>query len=224
MADHKIDGNVDAGNVDLIRRIDAMQACQVAPSDEWAKATKDGYNQAATDCAMAILRVAPVPAANDEVASYKMASMECELECKALRAQRDDAWVRADHALALAADVIDRDIKKIQPEMTRRGQRLADGKKPGFQYAIHRADLDARISCRDKILAIRDKPAPGVCGWQPIETAPENVQILVCQTKNGIISIARGKNEHSNWRTGISPMDYIAGVTHWMPLPAPPED
>ena len=75
----------------------------------------------------------------------------------------------------------------------------------------------------DAILAIRDKPAPGVCGWQPIETAPENVQILVCQTKNGIISIARGKNEHSNWRTGISPMDYIAGVTHWMPLPAPPE-
>ncbi len=147
---------------DLIWRIDAMQACQVAPSDEWSKATKGGYNQAATDCAAAILRVAPVPAANDEVASYKMAAMECELECKALRAQRDDAWGRADHALALAADVIDRDIKKIQPEMTRRGQRLADGKKPGFQYAIHRADLDARISCRDKILALRDKPAPGL--------------------------------------------------------------
>ena len=167
MAEHKIDGNDGAGNVDLIRRIDAMQACQVAPSDEWSKATKDGYNQAATDCAAAILRVAPVPAANDEVASYKMAAMECELECKALRAQRDDAWGRADHALALAADVIDRDIKKIQPEMTRRGQRLADGKKPGFQYAIHRADLDARISCRDKILALRDKPAPAVSPLLP---------------------------------------------------------
>lgn len=60
MADHKIDGNDGAGNVDLIRRIDAMQACQVGPSDEWAKATKDGYNQAATDCAMAILRIAPI--------------------------------------------------------------------------------------------------------------------------------------------------------------------
>ena len=68
MAEHKIDGNDGAGNVDLIRRIDAMQACQVGPSDEWSKATKDGYNQAATDCAMAILRVAPVSAANDEVA------------------------------------------------------------------------------------------------------------------------------------------------------------
>lgn len=60
MADHKIYGNNGAGNVDLIRRIDAMQACQVGPSDEWAKATKDGYNQAATDCAMAILRIAPI--------------------------------------------------------------------------------------------------------------------------------------------------------------------
>ena len=46
---------------DLIRRIDAMQACQVAPSDEWSKATKGGYNQAATDCAMALLKCEPVP-------------------------------------------------------------------------------------------------------------------------------------------------------------------
>ena len=45
MADHKIDGNEGAGNADLIRRIDAMQACQVGHSDEWSKATKYGYNQ-----------------------------------------------------------------------------------------------------------------------------------------------------------------------------------
>ena len=51
----------EAGMSDLIRRIDAMQACQVAPSDEWSKATKGGYNQAATDCAMALLKCEPVP-------------------------------------------------------------------------------------------------------------------------------------------------------------------
>ena len=45
---------------DMIRRIDAMQACQVGPPDEWARATKSGYNQAATDCAMNILRLEPV--------------------------------------------------------------------------------------------------------------------------------------------------------------------
>jgi hypothetical protein len=59
--------------------------------------------------------------------------------------------------------------------------------------------------------------------WQPIETAPENETILVCQARNRIIRTARGKNEQGNWRTGADPMDYIAGVTHWQPLPAPPE-
>ena len=48
---------------DWIRRMDAVQACQVGPSDEWSQFTKSGYNQAATDCAMNILRV---PAAQPE--------------------------------------------------------------------------------------------------------------------------------------------------------------
>lgn len=52
-----------------------------------------------------------------------------------------------------AAGIVDADIQKVQSEMTRRAQRLAAAKAPGFQYAIHWADLDARISCRDKILA-----------------------------------------------------------------------
>jgi len=52
-----------------------------------------------------------------------------------------------------AVEIVNTDIQKVQPEMTRRAQRLAAAKAPGFQYAIHRADLDARISCRDKILA-----------------------------------------------------------------------
>lgn len=42
---------------DLIRRMDAVQACQVGPSDEWSRSTKSGYNQAATDCAMNILKI-----------------------------------------------------------------------------------------------------------------------------------------------------------------------
>ncbi len=44
---------------DLIRRIDAIQACQVGSSDGWAFATKSGYNQAALDCARNILQVKP---------------------------------------------------------------------------------------------------------------------------------------------------------------------
>jgi len=45
---------------DLILRMDAVQACQVGPSDEWSRDTKSGYNQAATDCAMNILRIPAV--------------------------------------------------------------------------------------------------------------------------------------------------------------------
>jgi hypothetical protein len=48
-------------DTDLIRRIDAMQATQVGPSDEWANATKSGYNQAATDIAMNIMKIAAAP-------------------------------------------------------------------------------------------------------------------------------------------------------------------
>ena len=76
-------------NKDLIKRIDAIQACQVGPSDEWSRSTKSGYRQAATDCAVNILNVPSVPVASlptqDEAASYKMAADECELECRALR-------------------------------------------------------------------------------------------------------------------------------------------
>ena len=46
---------------DLINRMDAIQACQVGPSDEWSKSTKSGYAQAATDCARNILRIEPAP-------------------------------------------------------------------------------------------------------------------------------------------------------------------
>jgi hypothetical protein len=52
---------------DLISRMDAIQACEVGPSDEWAKATKSGYTQAATDCARNILRIKPQPDPRDEV-------------------------------------------------------------------------------------------------------------------------------------------------------------
>ena len=52
---------------DLISRMDAIQACQVGPSDEWAKATKGGYTQAATDCARNILRIEPQPDPRDAV-------------------------------------------------------------------------------------------------------------------------------------------------------------
>ena len=63
----------------------------------------------------------------------------------------------------------------------------------------------------------------GVPEWQPIETAPKDKPILVCQSQNGIVRTARGVNDRGDWITGPSPMDYIVKITHWMPLPAAPK-
>jgi hypothetical protein len=60
--------------------------------------------------------------------------------------------------------------------------------------------------------------------WQPIETAPKGYdRILVCQSLNGIIAMAYWDGGYNHWSTGVDPMSYITGVTHWMPLPKPPE-
>lgn len=67
-------------------------------------------------------------------------------------AERDTAW---NDAIEAAAGRIDQHIQKVQPEMTRRAQRLAACKRPGFNYALQRADMDARMSCRDQVRALK---------------------------------------------------------------------
>jgi hypothetical protein len=47
---------------------------------------------------------------------------------------------------------------------------------------------------------------------------------LVCQKRNSIISTAHGVDEYGNWITGGGHMDFLVGVTHWMPLPTPPKE
>lgn len=104
---------------DLIRRGDAMQACQVGPSDEWSRDTKSGYNQAATDCAMNILRVpavqsaariealtAEVNEAQKEHKGWQSAAVKLMEQVTALTAERDEY-----KRLALIADTVARECK-----------------------------------------------------------------------------------------------------------------
>lgn len=59
--------------------------------------------------------------------------------------------------------------------------------------------------------------------WQPIETAPRDGSfVLVCQSRNGIIRTAHWADTWDHWAIASGAMSYISGVTHWMPLPAPP--
>ena len=84
---------------DLIRREDAVQACQVGPSDEWSRDTKSGYNQAATDCATSILRV-PAVKPSDTVQPQIDAAVKSEREqcAKVADAQEAVATAREEKA------------------------------------------------------------------------------------------------------------------------------
>ena len=60
--------------------------------------------------------------------------------------------------------------------------------------------------------------------WQPIETAPKDgTWVLVCQGQNNIIRSAKWSIDYDHWEVSSGAMSYIAGVTHWMPLPEPPQ-
>ena len=53
------------------------------------------------------------------------------------------------------------------------------------------------------------------------QIASEHEEVLGCQSRNGIMATGRFKN--GVFTTGCGAMDYVDGVTHWMPLPKPPE-
>lgn len=55
--------------------------------------------------------------------------------------------------------------------------------------------------------------------WQPIETAPLRVYVLVYDFEHGI-NVAKKHSSEVRWRTDSYPLSH---VTHWMPLPNPPE-
>ena len=92
---------------------------------------------------------------------------------------------------------------------------LVEGQSMQYQMA-NRAEMNRRLT-----LAIAAAPA-APSGWMPIESAPKDRKILVCQGRNGIICTAWGIDKYGNWKTGASAMDVIVEVTHWMPIPAPP--
>lgn len=62
--------------------------------------------------------------------------------------------------------------------------------------------------------------------WQPLDSAPSDVEILVYTKKWGAI-IARHSEEHDEWlsrmQVPVSLVDDEDAPSHWHPLPDPPE-
>lgn len=67
-----------------------------------------------------------------------------------------------------------------------------------------------------------DLPEPLVPAWRPIKTAPKDTLVLVYHRAGGEIVIAK---DDDGWATGSLGLSLRrSDVTHWMPLPAFPEE
>ena len=63
--------------------------------------------------------------------------------------------------------------------------------------------------------------------WKPIETAPKDEAILTFDRYCGVMMV-RWDRQHKDWRVLDPYLARLAGdefnMTHWMPLPEPPEE
>lgn len=140
---------------DLINRMEAIQACQVGPSDEWSKATKSGYSQAATDCALNILRI---DAAIDPAYTYAKHLAET-IFARSMFVVPE--WSVLDDTLGvltqidrMVATLLDRpDPAAIREAALREAAAVAVRDGGWRHYHMARKTSDA-------ILALIDKPAP----------------------------------------------------------------
>jgi hypothetical protein len=59
-------------------------------------------------------------------------------------------------------------------------------------------------------------------GWQPIETAPNLENVLLCKPSMApAYAIGYRSSIDGEWKVG--PFQPLSGFTHWMPLPEPPK-
>lgn len=67
-----------------------------------------------------------------------------------------------------------------------------------------------------------------VRGWMPIETAPKDgtwvlaVNSAISQTRLHIVRYSEHDGTRFHWVRGSAPMDFVDGLTYWMPLPKTP--
>lgn len=99
--------------------------------------------------------------------------------------------------------------------------------KADFNYLLRLASANAEIAnAIDELWCVMSDME-----WRPIETAPDDKQILICQ--DGELAVARrmiaSKDGSVNWiiwrRLGSDAMAVVMPApTHWMALPPPPEE
>ena len=83
-------------------------------------------------------------------------------------------------------------------------------------------DLDEIISSIDYIIEDLEKSS----GWKPIEIAPDHEELLVCEMlENGKFNYWCGTQIQKQWYVKFGKdCKPINTLTHWRPLPQPPEN
>lgn len=71
----------------------------------------------------------------------------------------------------------------------------------------------------DEITAIRRSPPPTT--WQPIETAPNDVSILVARD-DGEVELTPADENDYEWHPYAGREEWASSPTHWMPVPPAP--
>lgn len=124
-------------------------------------------------------------------------------------------------------------VEQVREQAAKVADQLAAAERVLERGAISRTEMlgsvgyAAAAAAGEAIAAaIRAMPLPAA-GWQPIETAPKDgTRILGWSSGDGVCIVAFGDTPrrtrwYENHPLGRLP---IKQPTHWMPLPAPPED
>ena len=113
----------------------------------------------------------------------------------------------------------------------------ADGLKVALAEANSTERIEAALALAQKAIAVELKNRElqeqiDAATWQPIERAPVDGTLIDvwCSGKafcdSGRFTSVSWSKLHKKWTKGGNGhgSDYLIGVTHWMPLPKPPED
>lgn len=105
-------------------------------------------------------------------------------------------------------------------------------------YSRWAASMETEMQAHNAITALRAAlaaPEPNVPTWQPIETAPrDGSEVLLHEIYERLPVIGWWSEKRKRWYASTEVYDtdgdatvidklYTEGVTHWMPLPAPPQ-